>query len=91
MLEGMTVKTAEEINVGELLKISIIASHKTSIIIEINDKNGQNIAELGCTTTKEFVCETFWSVPKDAIPGKYVIKVYDSISSDETSFEIKMN
>ena len=91
MLEGMTVKTAEEVNVGELLKISIIASHKTSIIIEINDKNGQNIAELGCTTTKEFFCETFWSVPKDTIPGTYVIKVYDSISSDETSFEIKMN
>ena len=35
ILEGMTVKTAEEIKQGELLKISIIASHKTSVIIEI--------------------------------------------------------
>ena len=90
MLEGMTVKTTEEVNVGELLKISIIASHKTSIIIKITDMDGQDIAALGCNTTKEFVCATFWSVPKDAIPGTYVIKVNDSISSDETTFEIIM-
>ena len=90
ILEGMAVKTAEEVQVGELLKISVIASHKTSIIIKITDMDGQDIADLGCTTTKEFVCATFWSVPKDAIPGTYVIKVNDSISSDETTFEIIM-
>ena len=90
ILEGMAVKTAEEVEVEELLKISVIASHKTSIIIKIIDMDGQNIADLGCTTTKEFICETFWSVPKDAIPGTYVIKVNDSISSDETTFEIIM-
>ena len=50
--------------------------------------DGQDIADLGCTTTKEFVCATFWSVPKDVTPGTYVIKVNDSISSDETTFEI---
>jgi len=91
ILEGMTVKTAEEIKLGELLKISIIASHKTSVIIEIIDMNGEVIDDLGCTTTKKFVCETFWSVPKDAIPGTYTIKVNDAISSNETTFEIKMN
>jgi len=36
ILEGMTVKTAEEVKLGELLKISIIASHKTS-----NNKNNR--------------------------------------------------
>ena len=91
ILEGMTVKTAEEVKLGELLKISIIASHKTSIIIKITDMDGQDIADLGCTTTKEFVCETFWSVPKNTIPGTYTIKVNDAISSNETTFEIKMN
>ena len=91
ILEGMTVKTAEEIKQGELLKISIIASHKTSVIIEITDMDGGVISDLGCTTTKEFVCETFWSVPKNTIPGTYTIKVNDAISSNETTFEIKMN
>ena len=91
ILEGMTVKTTEEIKQGELLKISIIASHKTSVIIEITDMDGEVISDLGCTTTKEFVCETFWAVPKDAIPGTYTIKVNDAISSNETTFEIKMN
>ena len=91
ILEGMTVKTAEEIKQGELLKISIIASHKTSVIIEITDMDGGVMSDLGCTTTKEFVCETFWAVPKDAIPGTYTIKVNDAISSNETTFEIKMN
>ena len=89
--EGMIVKTTEEIKQGELLKISIIASHKTSVIIEITDMDGGVISDLGCTTTKEFVCETFWAVPKDAIPGTYTIKVNDAISSNETTFEIKMN
>ena len=91
ILEGMTVKTAEEIKQGELLKISIIASHKTSVIIEITDMDGGVIGDLGCTTTKEFVCETFWAVPKNTIPGTYTIKVNDAISSNETTFEIKMN
>ena len=91
ILEGMTVKTAEEVKLGELLKISIITSHKTSVIIKILDMEGQDISDLGCTTTKEFVCETFWSVPKNTIPGTYTIKVNDAISSNETTFEIKMN
>ena len=76
---------------GDLLKISITASHKTSITIKIIDMDGQNIANLGCNTTKEFFCETFWSVPKDTIPGTYVIKANDAISSSETIFKVKMN
>ena len=91
VLEGMSVKIAEEVQVGELLKISVIASHKTSIIIKITDIEGQDIADLGCTTTKEFICETFWSVPKDIVPGTYMIKANDAISSSETIFKVKMN
>jgi len=90
LLEGMTVKTTDEAKVGDLLKISIVASHKTSIIIKIIDIDGQNIADLGCNTTKEFICETFWSIPNDTTPGTYVIKANDAISSNETTFKIKM-
>jgi len=86
--QGMSVKSTEEVALGDLLKIWISASHKTSIIIQIIDMEGNQIQELTCNTTKEFKCETFWSIPKDAIPGKYTIKSYDAISSSETTFRI---
>jgi len=86
--EGMSVKSSEKVAIGDLLKIWISASHKTSIIIEIIDSEGDIIQELTCNTTKEFKCETFWSIPKDAIPGTYTIKSYDAISSSETAFKI---
>ena len=88
--EGMNVKATKKVIVGDLLKIDIVASHKTSIVIEILDIDSNKIQELSCTTTKEFKCETFWSVPKDTIPGTYNIKAYDAISSTETIFEIIM-
>jgi hypothetical protein len=86
--EGMTIKSTEKVAGGDLLKMDIVASHKTSIIIEISDIDGNTIQNLMCSTTKEFKCESFWSVPKDAIPGTYNIKAYDAISSSETTFEI---
>jgi hypothetical protein len=86
--EGMTIKSTEKVALGDLLKIWISASHKTSIIIEISDSEGVNMQKLTCTTTKEFKCESFWSIPKDIIPGTYTIKAYDAISSTETTFQI---
>jgi len=86
--EGMTLKATKEVIIGEILEMSVVASHKTSIIIEIADIEGNMVQELTCTTTKEFKCETFWSVPKNIIPGTYSIKAHDSISSSETTFEI---
>jgi len=88
--KGMDVKSSEQVIVGDLLKIWISASHKTSIIIEITDEDGEQVQKLNCNTTKEFKCETFWSIPKGSIPGTYNIKAYDSISSSETKFEIIM-
>jgi uncharacterized protein YfaS (alpha-2-macroglobulin family) len=89
-LEAMTIKTNEKITTGDLLKIDIVASHKTSIKIEISNEEGQNVQELMCNTTKEFKCETFWSIPKDTVPGTYKIKAYDAISSSETTFSVVM-
>ena len=88
--EGMTVKATETIMAGDLLKIDITASHKTSIIIEISNAEGDKVQKLMCNTTKEYKCETFWSTPKDTIPGTYNIKVYDAISSSETTFKVIM-
>jgi hypothetical protein len=87
---GMNIRSNEKVLVGDLLKMWITASHKTSIVIEITDIEGNAIQELTCNTTKEFKCETFWSIPKDTIPGTYNIKAYDAISSNETTFEIIM-
>jgi len=90
IIQGMNVKATEKVTSGDLLKIDITASHKTSIIIQISDSDGNIAQELMCNTTKEFKCETFWSIPKDAIPGTYTIKAYDAISSGETEFELLM-
>jgi hypothetical protein len=86
--EGMSIKVNEEVMQGDLLKISIAASKKTSIIIEVTNMDGDQIQNLMCNTTKEFKCETFWSIPKDAIPGTYTVKAYDSITSSETTFKV---
>ncbi|RZD39076.1 MAG: biofilm-associated protein [Thaumarchaeota archaeon] len=86
--EGMELKVTEEIEIGDLLKMEITASKKTSIIIEITDIDGNKIQEITCITTKEFKCESFWSIPKYTIPGTYTIKAYDSTSSTEATFEI---
>ena len=90
--EGMTVTVNEKAKAGEIIKIEVIASHKTSITMEIFDPSG-NSAEstLSCNTTKEFFCETFWVIPDDSLPGIYTIKVRDAISSDETTFELIPN
>jgi hypothetical protein len=86
--QGMSIQATEKVSIGDLLKIKISASHKTSIIIEIEDTEGNKIQELTCNTTKEFKCETFWSVPKNTFPGTYTVKAYDAISSTETTFKV---
>jgi hypothetical protein len=86
--EGMILKVSEEITAGKILEMSIVASKKTSIIIEIIDIEGNKIQELKCNTTKEFKCQPFWNVPKNTIPGTYIIKAYDSISSTEATFDV---
>ena len=89
---GITVKVTERVKVGDLIKISIVASHKTLVTIEITEESGKSIDKtLTCNTTKEFICETFWSVPKTMSPGTYILKVNDAISSNETKFKILPN
>jgi len=86
--QGMIIKIPEKIQQGSLLEMQITTSKKTSIEIEIIDMAGDQVQKLTCITTKEFKCESFWSIPKSAIPGTYTVKAYDQISSDEVTFEI---
>jgi len=87
--EGMELKVVKEAKIGDLLKMQITASNKTSIIIQITDMEGYKVQEITCITTAEFRCESFWSIPKDTVPGTYTIKAYDTISSTETTVDIK--
>jgi hypothetical protein len=87
--EGMELKVVEEAKMGDLLKMQITASSKTNIMIEIIDVEGYKVQEITCVTTEKFRCESFWSIPKDIVPGTYTIKAYDSMSSTEATIDIK--
>jgi hypothetical protein len=92
MSEGLSVKAEAQKDVpgyGKNVKITISASHKTSIIIEITNEQNEIMNTLNCNTTKEFKCQTFWSVPRDTIPGEYTIRAFDSISESQVKFLLK--
>jgi hypothetical protein len=75
---------------GENIKIIITATHKTSISIEISNERGEIVDDsLTCNTTSEFKCELLWTIPKELLPGEYLVKVKDAISSAETKFNIE--
>jgi hypothetical protein len=86
--EGMSIKLTEKVEQGSLLEMSITASKKTSIVIEIIDIDGELVAELSCITTKEFMCQPFWNIPKDTIPGTYTVKAFDTTTSAEAIFQV---
>ena len=93
MDQNMLVSIEEGIKIpgyDASIKIIITASHKTSVSIEILDSDGQIIDEtLMCNTTSDFKCEVFQPITKNMIPGVYTVKVFDAISSAETTFEVK--
>ena len=68
------------------VKISIISSQKVPMFIEIINEQNELVEKMKCNTTKEFKCETFWSISKDTLPGMYTIKVYDPINSSQIAF-----
>ena len=68
------------------VKISIISSQKVPMFIEIINEQNELVEKMKCNTTKEFKCETFWSISKDTLPGMYTIKVYDPTNSSQIAF-----
>ena len=90
--EGIMIKATQGEKIsgyGQNLKISITASHKTSIIIEIINEQSELVNKLNCNTTKEFKCVTYWTIPDDSLPGDYTIKAYDAINSAQIVFVLK--
>ena len=89
--EGITVNIPKEIKAEELLQIKIITTFKTSIIVEITDDSGESIGKISCNTTKEFVCEVFWTVPKNTLPGTYTATIDDAKNSRQVTFDVIPN
>ncbi len=87
--DGISIKAVKEKgNPGYQpnVKISIISSQKVPMFIEIINEQNELVEKMKCNTTKEFKCETFWSISKDTLPGMYTIKVYDPTNSSQIAF-----
>ena len=89
--EGITVDIPQEVKAEELLQIKIITTFKTSIIVEITDDSGESVEKISCNTTKEFVCEVFWTVPKSTLPGTYTATIDDAKNSRQVTFNVIPN
>jgi len=74
--------------IGQTFKILVITNHKTSIIIDVLNKNQEKIDKLMCNTTTDFKCEILWTVAKDITPGTYTIIAKDSTDTVKKTFEI---
>jgi hypothetical protein len=75
---------------GESIKFGITTNQKTSVSFKILNIDSRQIGEtLSCTPTTEFKCEILWTIPKDITAGTYIVRVSDSISIADKSFEIK--
>lgn len=73
---------------GENIKIQLIATKKTSILIEIIDPDNIKIDELTCITKSDFTCQTLYTITKEMIRGEYTIIAADSSDRKNTS-EVK--
>ena len=90
---GLTITIDDDVVIpgfGKTLKFSITADQKSSISMKVSNTNGEQLGDTSnCVPTAEFKCEILWTIPKDTIPGTYTVRVTDSITSTETTFEIK--
>ena len=88
----MIVNIIEDVEIpgfGKNIRIDITATHKTSISIEISNQNGEIIDKsMKCNTTSDFKCEVLWTITDEILPGTYIVKVKDAISSAQTTFEV---
>jgi len=92
-VETIKINVGETITIpgfGESIKFGILANQKTSVTLQIFDQSNSPISEiLSCTPTAEFKCEILWTIPNDLALGTYIVRVSDSIITEESTFEIK--
>ena len=60
-------------------------------MLQITDDSGENIEKISCNTTKEFLCEVFWTVPKNTSPGTYTVTIDDAKNSRQVTFNVIPN
>ena len=91
--EGINIDVGDIIEIpgfGESIKFGITTSQKTSVSIQVFNQNYNQIGKsLSCTPTAEFKCEILWTIPNDLALGTYIVRVSDSIITEESTFEIK--
>ena len=91
--DGIIIEIGDKIEIpgfGESIKVGITTSQKTSVTMQVLDQKSNLVSDdLSCTPTADFKCEILWTMPKDIIPGTYVISVNDSKITVTKSFEIK--
>ncbi len=91
--DSIKIEIGEIINIpgfGDSLNIGIIANQKTTITMQILSQNNDPISEiLSCTPTAEFKCEILWTMPKELLPGDYIVRVSDSIITEDKILQIE--
>ena len=91
--EGIIISVGEVTKiqgVGNSIKIEIITQQKTSVTMQVSDKNSNPVGEShSCILTTDLKCEVLWTFPKDILPGTYTITVNDSIITSQKTFEIE--
>ena len=90
---GILIDVGEVIEIpgfGDSIKVGITTNQKTSVTMQVFDQDYITIGEtLSCTPTMDFKCEILLTFPENIFPGKYIIRVSDSIIASETTFDIK--
>ena len=75
---------------GESIQFGITTTQKTSVTLQVLDKNSNIIGEnISCLPTANFKCEILWTFPKNIAPGEYIVSVNDSKITVEKRFEIE--
>ena len=91
--EGIIVNVDEgnEIpGIGKIINIKIDgANPRATVLIEIITEEGETIDDtLKCIATDQASCEIPWTISKDILPGKYIVKAGDGYDSAETIFVV---
>jgi len=91
--EGLVVlldKTPPTYNRGEFLTINgFDVAPSRSIAISILSPDETEVVTLSISSTSEGIFTTIWTIPKDIEPGEYTIKVDDTSTIVQITFQIQ--
>ena len=88
--EGMIVEIRESTlpaSHGKSVNIHIFGARQ-NVEMTILSIDGQEVAKLKGTSTRDGEINQPWPIPKEIVPGEYIIRVTDGIDSAETTFII---